>query len=192
MKKFVLLIVFVVFLAAFFTGCCPALPSSSLDIDKTVKSDGCNWQKSITAEKGDWVSVRLLVVVTGTIGDVSVKDELKNPFLEFQNLRVNNIPHYGDIVSGISLGTLKDESREITFEVRLSPQISQYECGENILVNKAEVWGDYGYKVTSTAEITVYRYCPPPPPPCPPPCPPPIPPPPPPECEDGGPGPDPL
>lgn len=187
-----LLLVFLVVIVIGSVGCQvpPPLLSPSLDVDKTVKVDSCNWQKSITAERGDWVTVRIYVVVTGTIGNVSVKDELKNPFSEFQNLRVNNIPHYGDIVSGISLGTLKNESREITFEVKLSPLASDYMCGENVLVNKAEAWSDCGYKVTSTAEVIVDRYCPPPSPPCPPPCPPPIPPPPPP-CDDGGPGPDP-
>lgn len=175
--------------------------SPTLCLEKWVKlENSCCWEKTITAEKGDALIFKLEVRVTGTLNNVLVKDSslVGDPWVMVDDLKVDNVPYSGNIVEGINLGSLTNETKTITFRVWLCGQTSQYICGQvNVLINEAEVSAECSFQATSLVEIKVYGgdcsgdggdYSPPssrPPRPSPPPCPDPAPPPPPPGPDDG-------
>lgn len=141
----------------------------NISVEKWVRVDGdCAWQKEISAEKGDWISVRIVVNVTRTINNVWVRDAAlatSGPWAAVQDLKVDGVPFVGNIAQGISLGKLTDKSREITFRAQLSKSTYRYFCGENILENIAEA-GDCGFQATASARIIVNIKCVSPPPSC--------------------------
>ena len=145
---------------------CPSCPvAPTLTIEKWIQDADCNcgWQKEISAEKGDWIKVKVTVNVTGTMNNVWVKDAalVRDPWSRVRDLEVNGVAVSGDIADGISLGKLTDESREITFCVELSKSNRRYSCGVNTLENVAEA-GDCGYQqAAASVKVIVDVYCPP-------------------------------
>ena len=148
----------------------PSPPSQpTLEVEKWVKISGsCCWLKEISARKGDWLEFRLLVTVTGTLSNVRVKDPTLtgDPWVRIQGLSVDNVPTGGNIVSGLTLGTMTNETKEISFRVLLCSQDGQYDCGTNVLTNTAEVVADCGYRTTSSVSVKVEIACSPRPPSC--------------------------
>lgn len=141
--------------------CPPPPPKPTITIEKWVKPDcWCEWQREISVQKGDWIQVRIVVNVTGTMDHVWVRDAAlaRGPWTKVQELRVDGVLIGGDITEGISLGELKDESREITFRAQLSKSTYRYNCGVNVLENVAEA-GDCGYQVKASARIIVNVKC---------------------------------
>lgn len=145
---------------------CPECPSplpSTITIEKWVQNTNCacGWQKSISAEKGDWIMFRIVVNVTQTMKNVWVRDVslVSGPWARTQELQVDGVPISGDIAERISLGELTNESKEITFQAQLSKSIRRYDrCGINILNNLAEA-GNCGFEVEASTNITVDVYC---------------------------------
>jgi hypothetical protein len=140
----------------------------NISVEKWVKvNNSCGWQKEISAEKGDWIEVKIVVNVTRIASNVWVRDAGLNeiPWSQVGDLQVDGVPFAGDgdIVEGISLGKLRDESREITFKVLLSKSTYRYDCGVNTLKNTAEA-GDCGFEaaVSEAVQIIVDIHCVPP------------------------------
>ena len=130
----------------------------NISVEKWVKVDGscCGWQKEISAEKGDWIEVKVVVNVTGTMDHVWVRDAALagDPWTRIQELQVDGIPFDGDVAEGISLGKLTNETKEITFKAQLSKSTYRYSCGENIIENRIEA-GDCGFETAASEVVQI-------------------------------------
>lgn len=113
-----------------------------VSVNKLVRnlSDGTSWQDSVTADPGEILSF-LIQVKNGSslIENVIVKDNLPSNIRFIGELKIDETPVSGDIISGLNIGNLSpNQTKNITFKAEVADS-SQFAFGETNLVNSASV-----------------------------------------------------
>ena len=131
----------------------------NVSITKTVMnvSKGSIYSGSVTADPGDAVSYRIVVTGSnGAVNNVTLRDSMPSGVANIRDLRVDGAAGYGNIESGIDLGTLSSgQSKIVTFTATVAGE-SYFAYGQTTLTNIATVTAD-GLSASSNAAVYVYR-----------------------------------
>lgn len=131
----------------------------AVSINKTVKnlSKGTEFLKRVEAEPNE-VLVFGITITGGSepLFNVIIKDVLPAGIIYRGELKINNVPIDGDILNGISLGSLNPgETKTITFKADIATA-QNFPFGQTELTNKVIVSAD-GLSVSDEAKIIVTR-----------------------------------
>ncbi len=131
----------------------------NLTIQKLVRnvSDGTALLESVSADPGEMISYSIKITADGSnIQNVILKDPLPGRIIYKDNIRVDGIYQGGDLISGISLGTLSAyQSKTITFDAQIAGQ-DNFSIGDTPLINTALVYSTSASN-SDTATVVVRR-----------------------------------
>ncbi len=142
---------------------CPLPSTEKLAISSLIRNpataeDG-GWRKSIKAQPGDKLSFMIVVASTADdpVEQVKLINDLPEGISFLGNLRVNDVPSTGNIVTGVNLGTLaSNESKAITFDAQVGePQY--FSVGSTFLKNISTIYYEHDKTLRDEIEIEVRK-----------------------------------
>ncbi|MGB9743351.1 MAG: hypothetical protein ACPLW9_01395, partial [Minisyncoccales bacterium] len=130
-------------------------PTTAFNIDYRVRnlSDGTVFGSSVDADPMEILTFSLDIMANNSpVNNLVARVTLPNGLVYLNDLKINNVPVSGDIITGLNLGNFSaSEERTITFRARVA-EASQFNLGQTQLTPTVVVSSDSGSR---SAAVTV-------------------------------------